>query len=66
MGWLTEKILSNNFSDTVKLPLSKDETYQCMGNIKGVLSCWKRFLFEFLSMVKHLRLPTFFNDIKLC
>ena len=56
-------MLTNNFSETVKAFLSKDEAYQFMGNIKGTPAYWKKFLYEVLSMVKQLGLPTFFMTL---
>ena len=62
-GHLTAQMLSNNFSETVKSFISKDEAFQFMGNIKGTPAYWKRFLLEVLSMVKQLGLPTFFMTL---
>ena len=39
-GQLTAQMLTNNFLETVKAFLSKDEAYQFMGNIKGTPAYW--------------------------
>ena len=41
-GQLTEQIFTNNFSETVKIFLARDEAYQFMGNIKGTPAYWKK------------------------
>ena len=62
-GQLTAQMLTNNFSETVKAFLSKDEAFQFMGNIKGTSAYWKKFLCEVLSMVTQIGLPTFFMTL---
>ena len=44
---LTSQMLTNNFSETVKAFLSKDEAYQFMANIKGTPAYWKNFFVKF-------------------
>ena len=56
-------MLSSNFTEPVKSFLTKDDAYQFMSNIKGTPACWKKFLFEVLTMVKQLGLPTFFMTL---
>ena len=46
-GQLTAQMLRNNFSETVKVFLSKDEAYQFMGNIKSNLHTGKNFYVKF-------------------
>ena len=60
---LTAGMLSNNFSDTVKSFIAKDESFNFMNSIKGTPAYWKKFLFEVLAMVKQLGLPTFFMTL---
>ena len=55
--------LSNNFTDTVKSFIAKDEGYSFMSPIKGTPAYWKKFLSEVLAMVKQLGLPTFFMTL---
>ena len=43
-GALTAGMLSNNFSETVKSFVSKDDGYQFMSAIKGTPAYWKKFL----------------------
>ena len=57
---LTAGMLSNNFSDTVKSFIAKNEGFNFMNSVKGTPAYWKKFLFEILAMVKQLGLPTFF------
>ena len=56
---LTAGMLSNNFSETIKSFIAKDEGFNFMNPIKGTPAYWKRFLFEVLAMVKQLGLPTY-------
>ena len=56
---LNAGMLSNNFSNTVKAFIAKDEGYGFMTTIKGTPAYWKKFLSEVLAMVKQLGLPTF-------
>ena len=60
---LTAGMLSNNFSDSVKSFIAKDQAYSFMGPIKGTPAYWKIFLSEVLAMVKQLGLPTFFMTL---
>ena len=60
---LTASMLSNNFSDTVKSFIAKDEGFNFMNSVKGTPAYWKKFLFEVLAMVKQLGLPTFFMTL---
>ena len=60
---LTAGMLSNNFTDTVKSVIAKDEGYNFMNSVKGTPAYWKKFLFEVLAMVKQLGLPTFFMTL---
>ena len=60
---LTAGMLSNNFSETVKSFIAKDEGFNFMNSIKGTPAYWKKFLFEILAMVKQLGLPTFFMTL---
>ena len=61
---LTAGMLSNNFCDTVKSFIAKDEGYYSfMSPIKGTPAYWKKFLSEVLAMVKQLGLPTFFMTL---
>ena len=48
-GHVTAGMLSNNFTETIKSFLTKDDAYQFMGNIKGIPAYWKKFLFEVLA-----------------
>ena len=58
-GHVKAGMLPNNFTETIKSFLTKDDSYQFMGNIKGRPA----FLFEVLAMVKQLGLPTFFMTL---
>ena len=60
---LTAGMLSNNFSETIKSFIAKDEGFNFMNPIKGTPAYWKRFLFEVLAMVKQLGLPTYFMTL---
>ena len=60
---LTAGMLSNNFSETVKSFIAKDEGFNFMNSVKGTPAYWKKFLFEVLAMVKQLGLPTFFMTL---
>ena len=60
---LTAGMLSNNFSDTVKSFIAKDEGFNFMNSVKGTPAYWKKFLFEVLAMVKQLGLPSFFMTL---
>ena len=60
---VTAGMLSNNFTDTVKSFIAKDEGYSFMSPIKGTPAYWKKFLSEVLAMVKQLGLPTFFMTL---
>ena len=60
---ITAGMLSHNFSDTVKSFIANDEAYHFMKTIKGTPAYWKRFLNEFLAMVKQLGIPTFFMTL---
>ena len=60
---VTAGMLSNNFTDTVKSFIAKDEGYSFMTPIKGTPAYWKKFLSEVLAMVKQLGLPTFFMTL---
>ena len=62
-GRITAGMSSNNFSDTVKSFIANDEAYHFMKTIKGTPAYWKRFLNEFLTMVKQLGIPTFFMTL---
>ena len=53
---LTAGMLSNNFSDTVKSFIAKDDSFMSP-------AYWKKFLSEVLAMVKQLGLPTFFMTL---
>ena len=53
-------MLSNNFNETVKTFIAKDEGYSFMSSIKGTSSAYRKtFLSEVLAMVKQLGLPHF-------
>ena len=56
-------MLTNNFSETVKAFLPKDEAFQFMGNIKGTPAYCKKILCEVSSMGTQLGLPTFFMTL---
>ena len=56
-------MLSNNFSETVKSFIAKDDGFNFMNSVKGTPAYWKKFLFEVLAMVKQLGLPTFFMTL---
>ena len=60
---LTAGMLSNNFSETIKSFIAKDEGFNFMNPIKGTPAYWKRFLFEVLAMVRQLGLPTYFMTL---
>ena len=60
---LTAGMLSNNFSETVKSFIAKDEGFNFMNSVKGTPAYWKKFLFEVLAIVKQLGLPTFFMTL---
>ena len=60
---MTAQILTNNFLETMRTFLSKNEAYQFMDNINGTPAYWKKFLCEVLSMVKQLGLPIFFMTL---
>ena len=62
-GNLTAGLLSQNFSESVKSFIVKDEAYHFMSTIKGTPAYWKKFLYEVLAMVKQLGLPTFFMTL---
>ena len=51
---ITTNILTNKFSQTIRLFLTKDDAYQFIGRIKGTTASWKKFLHEVRAMVKHL------------
>ena len=53
-------MLSNNFSETVKSFIAKDEGFNFMNSVKGTPAYWKKILFEVMAMVKQLGLQTFF------
>ena len=60
---LTAGMLSQNFEETVKSFIAKDEGFNFMSAIKGTPAYWKKFLLEVLAMVKQLGLPTFFMTL---
>ena len=60
---LTAGMLSNNFSETIKSFIARDEEFNFMNPIKGTSVYWKRLLFEVLAMVKQLDLPSYFMTL---
>ena len=56
-------ILSNNFKATVQHFISQDKVCSFMSSIKGILTYWKKVLFEVLEMVKNLGIPTCFTTL---
>ena len=60
---LTSGMLSNNFSETFKSFIAKDEGFNFMNPIKGTPAYWKRFPLEVLVMIKQLGLPTYFMTL---
>ena len=57
---LTAGILSQNYAETIKSLIAKDEAFNFMNTLKGTPAYWKRFQLEVLAMIKHLALATFF------
>ena len=49
---LNAGMLSNNFQDTVKSFIAKDEGYSFITPIKGTPVYWKKIISEVLAMVK--------------
>ena len=57
---LTACILSQNYTERIKLLIANDEAFNFMNTLKRTLAYWKRFQLEVLAMIKQLGLPTFF------
>ena len=48
-GQITAGMLINNFSETYKSFLCKDDAYQLMNTIKGTPAYWKKFLYDVVA-----------------
>ena len=60
---LTAGMLSSNFKDKVKYFIASDQAFTFMNGSKGTPAYWKKFLFDFLAMVKQLGCATFFMTL---
>ena len=60
---LTAGELSKNYSGRIKVFVANDEAFNFMHTLKGTPAYWKRFLYEVLSMVKQLGLPSYFMTL---
>lgn len=52
-------VFTENFRDTLKSFVAKDEAYSFMNNVKGSPAYWKHMLSDVLAMVKQLGLPLY-------
>ena len=57
---LTAGILSQNYTETIKSLIAKDEAFNFMNTLKGTPAYCKHFQLEVLAMIKQLALATFF------
>ena len=46
-GQLTSGMVTNNFMETVRTILSKDNANQFLGTVKGTPAYWKKFFMRF-------------------
>ena len=46
-GQLTSGMVTNNFTETVRTILSKDNANQFLGTVKGTPAYWKKFFMRF-------------------
>ena len=60
---LTAGVLSGNFNEIVTGFIARDQAFTFMNCIKGTPAYWKKFLFDVLTMVKQLGIPTFFMTL---
>ena len=56
-------MLSKNFKQTVQEFIAKDKAFSFISSIEGTPAYWEKFLYQVLSMVKQLGIPTFFLSL---
>ena len=65
-GALTAGTVESDFKGTLDRFIAKGIAFSFMSSVKGTPAYWKQFLYDALTMVKQLGIPTYFSEIVMC